>query len=125
MLFRDSMALGRRELHQLARIVAQVVYYFYAAAALGAPAREVSFVVPTGNSATSSPAGAKKMGLPVRDLTIATNVNDILTRTIESGRYEVKGVHATLSPTMDIQVSSNFERLLFESVIATHRRCAR
>lgn len=116
-VFRDRMGLAGVNSINWARIVAQVVYYFYAAAALGAPAREVSFVVPTGNFGDIF-AGwvAKKMGLPVRDLTIATNVNDILTRTIESGRYEVKGVHATLSPSMDIQVSSNFERLLFESV---------
>lgn len=116
-VFRDRMALAGVNSINWARIVAQVVYYFYAASALGAPAREVSFVVPTGNFGDIF-AGwvAKKMGLPIRDLTIATNVNDILTRTIESGRYEVTGVSATISPSMDIQVSSNFERLLFESV---------
>ncbi|MEP9377770.1 threonine synthase [Aquabacter sp. CN5-332] len=115
--FRDRMALAGVNSINWTRIVAQVVYYFYAATALGAPGREVSFVVPTGNFGDIF-AGwvAKRMGLPVRDLTIATNVNDILARTIASGRYEVKGVHATSSPSMDIQVSSNFERLLFESL---------
>ncbi|MEW6255700.1 MAG: threonine synthase [Pseudomonadota bacterium] len=116
-LFRDRMALAGVNSINWARIVAQVVYYFYAAVALGAPHREVSFVVPTGNFGDIF-AGwvAKQMGLPVRDLTIATNVNDILARTVESGRYEVRGVHATTSPSMDIQVSSNFERLLFEAL---------
>ncbi len=99
------------------RIVAQVVYYFKAAAALGAPHREVSFTVPTGNFGDIF-AGyvAKQMGLPIRKLVIATNENDILRRTLETGRYEVTGVHQTSSPSMDIQVSSNFERLLFEAL---------
>lgn len=115
--FRDRMALAGVNSINWARIVAQVVYYFYAAAALGAPHREVSFVVPTGNFGDIL-AGwvAKRMGLPVRDLTIATNVNDILARTLETGRYEVKGVQPSTSPSMDIQVSSNFERLIFEAV---------
>ncbi len=116
-LFRDRMALAGVNSINWARIVAQVVYYFYAAVALGAPHREVSFVVPTGNFGDIF-AGwvAKHMGLPIRDLVIATNVNDILVRTVETGRYEVRGVHATTSPSMDIQVSSNFERLLFEAL---------
>ncbi|MFG1344771.1 threonine synthase [Xanthobacter autotrophicus DSM 431] len=115
--FRDSLALAGVNSINWARIVAQVVYYFYAATALGAPHREVSFVVPTGNFGDIL-AGwvAKKMGLPIRDLSIATNVNDILVRTLETGRYEVKGVLPSTSPSMDIQVSSNFERLLFEAL---------
>ncbi|HQS08759.1 MAG TPA: threonine synthase [Xanthobacteraceae bacterium] len=115
--FRDRMALAGVNSINWARIVAQVVYYFYAATALGAPAREVSFVVPTGNFGDIL-AGwvAKRMGLPIHDLTIATNVNDILARTLESGRYEVRGVQPSYSPSMDIQVSSNFERVLFEAL---------
>ena len=99
-----------------ARVVAQIVYYFTSAAALGAPHRPVSFAVPTGNFGDIL-AGyvAKKMGLPIERLIIATNENDILARTIATGRYEVRGVKATQSPSMDIQVSSNFERLLFDA----------
>lgn len=99
-----------------ARIVAQVVYYFTAAVALGAPRVPVAFSVPTGNFGDVY-AGyvAKRMGLPVRKLIVATNVNDILARALASGRYETRGVRATTSPSMDIQVSSNFERLLFEA----------
>ncbi|MDB5577685.1 MAG: threonine synthase, partial [Bradyrhizobium sp.] len=99
-----------------ARIVAQVVYYFTSAVALGSPARTVDFTVPTGNFGDIF-AGyvAKKMGLPVRWLRIAANINDILPRTLKTGIYEVREVHASASPSMDIQVSSNFERLLFEA----------
>src|SRR2546421_595703 len=86
------------------------------AVALGAPAPSVDFTVPTGNFGDIF-AGyvAKRMGLPVRWLRIAANVNDILPRTLKTGIYEVRDVHATTSPSMDIQVSSNFERLLFEA----------
>jgi threonine synthase len=99
-----------------ARIVAQIVYYFTSAVALGAPARPVSFTVPTGNFGDIF-AGycAKKMGLPIERLIIATNENDILARTLASGVYETRGVVPTQSPSMDIQISSNFERLLFEA----------
>lgn len=99
-----------------ARIMAQTVYYVTAALALGAPHRRVSFTVPTGNFGDVF-AGwvAKRMGLPIERLVIATNVNDILHRTLLTGRYEVTGVEPTASPSMDIQVSSNFERLLFEA----------
>jgi threonine synthase len=92
------------------------VYYFTSAVALGAPTRTVDFTVPTGNFGDIF-AGyvAKKMGLPVRCLRVAANVNDILVRTLKTGIYEVREVHATASPSMDIQVSSNFERLLFEA----------
>jgi threonine synthase len=99
-----------------ARILAQIVYYFVGAAALGAPERAVSFAVPTGNFGDVL-AGyyAKRMGLPVDRLIIATNDNDILVRALASGLYAPRGVKATQSPSMDIQVSSNFERLLFEA----------
>lgn len=114
--FRDQQRLAAVNSINWARIVAQIVYYFTAAASLGAPHRPVSFVVPTGNFGDVF-AGwvAKRMGLPVERLVVATNSNDILARTIETGRYEVRGVHPTSSPSMDIQVSSNFERLLFEA----------
>ena len=114
--FRDSVALSGVNSINWARIVAQVVYYFTSAVALGAPARAVTFTVPTGNFGDIF-AGfvAKRMGLPVRWLRIAANVNDILARTLKTGIYEVREVHATTSPSMDIQVSSNFERLLFEA----------
>ena len=115
--FRDRVGLSGVNSINWARIVAQVVYYFVAAVALGAPARKVAFTVPTGNFGDIL-AGwvAKKMGLPIDRLVIATNVNDILARTLETGRYEVTGTIATTSPSMDIQVSSNFERLIFEAV---------
>jgi threonine synthase len=114
--FRDAVSLSGVNSINWARIVAQVVYYFTSAVALGAPARTVDFTVPTGNFGDIF-AGyvAKCMGLPVRWLNIAANVNDILPRTLKTGIYEVKDVHATTSPSMDIQVSSNFERLLFEA----------
>lgn len=100
-----------------ARIVAQCVYYFTAAVALGAPHRQVSFAVPSGNFGDGF-AGyvAKRMGLPIARIIIATNSNDILARAFEEGRY-VRGVTApTQSPAMDIQSASNFERLYFECV---------
>ena len=114
--FRDEVALSGVNSINWARIVAQTVYYFTAAVALGAPARAVDFTVPTGNFGDVF-AGyvAKRMGLPIRHLTVATNVNDILARTLATGTYEVREVHATASPSMDIQVSSNFERLVFEA----------
>ena len=114
--FRDSVSLSGVNSINWARIVAQVVYYFTSAVALGAPARTVDFTVPTGNFGDIF-AGyvAKRMGLPIRCLRIAANVNDILARTLKTGIYEVREVHATASPSMDIQVSSNFERLLFEA----------
>ncbi len=100
----------------IARILAQIVYYFTSATALGAPRRDVSFTVPTGNFGDIF-AGwiAKRMGLPVERFVIATNANDILQRTLATGCYELAAVSATQSPSMDIQVSSNFERLLFEA----------
>lgn len=114
--FRDATSLSGVNSINWARIVAQVVYYFTSAVAVGAPARAVDFVVPTGNFGDIF-AGyvAKRIGLPVRTLRIAANVNDILARTLKTGIYEVREVHATASPSMDIQISSNFERLLFEA----------
>ncbi|MCP1337604.1 threonine synthase [Futiania mangrovi] len=113
--FRDGMRLGAVNSINWARVMAQAVYYFTAATALGAPSRCVSFSVPTGNFGDIF-AGyvATRMGLPVEQLVIATNANDILARTIETGTYSMGEVVKTLSPSMDIQVSSNFERLLFE-----------
>lgn len=113
--FRDRVQLSGVNSINWGRIVAQIVYYFTAATALGAPIRPVSFTVPTGNFGDIF-AGfvAKKMGLPINRLVIATNKNDILARTLETGRYEGDGVQKTISPSMDIQVSSNFERLLFD-----------
>jgi threonine synthase len=98
-----------------ARLMAQVVYYFYAAVRLGAPARPIAFSVPTGNFGDVF-AGhvAARMGLPVAKLVVATNVNDILHRALSSGDYSAGAVTPTAAPSMDIQVSSNFERLLFD-----------
>src|SRR5471032_221130 len=114
--FRDRVRLSGVNSINWARIVAQVVYYFTAAVALGAPSRKVAFTVPTGNFGDVY-AGyvASRMGLPVDRLVVATNVNDILVRTFATGVYEQRDVVATTSPSMDIQVSSNFERLLFET----------
>ncbi|HEX3887208.1 MAG TPA: threonine synthase [Phenylobacterium sp.] len=100
-----------------ARIAAQAVYYFTTAAALGAPQRKVSFAVPSGNFGDAF-AGyvAHRMGLPIGKILVATNSNDILARTFETGRYARGKVHPTMSPAMDIQSASNFERLYFETV---------
>ena len=113
--FRDHVGLAGVNSINWARIMAQMVYYVTAALSLGAPGRAVSFCVPTGNFGDIF-AGfvAKRLGLPVDRLVIATNVNDILDRTLKTGRYETRGVRPSTSPSMDIQVSSNFERLLFE-----------
>ncbi|MEP0519829.1 MAG: threonine synthase [Hyphomicrobiales bacterium] len=114
--FRDELGISGVNSINWGRILAQVVYYFTTALSLGGPERAVSFSVPTGNFGDIL-AGfvAKKMGLPIDRLLIATNINDILVRTLETGRYEVTGVTETTAPSMDIQVSSNFERLLFEA----------
>lgn len=120
--FRDAVSLSGVNSINWARIMPQIVYYFTAALSLGAPDRSVSFSVPTGNFGDIF-AGfvAKKMGLPIDQLIIATNDNDILARTLAHGAYEMRGVTQTTSPSMDIQISSNFERLLFE---AHHRDAA-
>jgi len=114
--FRDRVRLSGVNSINWARIVAQAVYYFTAAVALGAPHRKIAFTVPTGNFGDVY-AGyvASRMGLPIDRLVVATNVNDILVRTFATGTYEVRDVVATTSPSMDIQVSSNFERLLFDA----------
>ena len=114
--FREEVKLAGVNSINWGRVLAQVVYYFTAAVSLGAPHREVSFTVPTGNFGDIF-AGyiAKKMGLPIADLVVATNRNDILHRTLETGAYTKEGVEPTISPSMDIQVSSNFERALFDA----------
>jgi threonine synthase len=113
--FRDRVGLSGVNSINWARIAAQVVYYFTAAVALGAPHRRVAFTVPTGNFGDIY-AGyvALSMGLPIDRLVIASNVNDILPRTLATGAYELREVVPTASPSMDIQVASNFERILFE-----------
>ena len=114
--FRDEVRLAAVNSINWARVLAQVVYYFSSAVSLGAPSRNVSFTVPTGNFGDIF-AGyiARRMGLPIDRLVIATNRNDILHRTIRSGAYTKEGVEPTISPSMDIQVSSNFERALFDA----------
>jgi threonine synthase len=98
-----------------ARLMLQIVYYFYAAVRLGAPDRQVSFAVPTGNFGdVYAGYAARRMGLPMDRLIVATNENDILHRALSAGDYSTGSVTATDSPSMDIQVSSNFERLLFD-----------
>ncbi|MDB5499546.1 MAG: thrC [Phenylobacterium sp.] len=100
-----------------ARIAAQAVYYFTTATALGAPSRKVSFCVPSGNFGDAFAGyAAQRMGLPMGKILVATNANDILARTFETGRYARGKVCQTMSPAMDIQSASNFERLYFEGV---------
>ncbi|MDB5689635.1 MAG: threonine synthase [Sphingomonas bacterium] len=119
-MFNDAAFARRHHLSAVnsinwARLMAQIVYYFYAAVRLGAPGRRVAFSVPTGNFGDVF-AGyvAAKMGLPIERLIVATNVNDILHRALSTGDYSCGSVVATAAPSMDIQVSSNFERLLFD-----------
>ena len=114
--FRDRVGLSGVNSINWARIMAQIGYYFSAATALGAPDRPVSFAVPTGNFGDILAGyAAKRMGLPIERLIIATNDNDILARALDTGTYAMADVVKTTSPSMDIQVSSNFERLLFEA----------
>ncbi|WP_092425524.1 threonine synthase [Alloyangia pacifica] len=114
--FRDEVRLAGVNSINWARVLAQVVYYFSSAVSLGAPDRKVSFTVPTGNFGDIF-AGyiAKKMGLPIDRLVVATNQNDILHRCLSTGDYQTSEVHPSISPSMDIQVSSNFERALFDA----------
>ncbi len=113
--FRDAVKLAGVNSINWARVMAQVVYFFTSAVSLGAPHRKVSFTVPTGNFGDIFAAYvAKRMGLPIDRLVIATNQNDILHRTLQNGAHDKKGVTPSISPSMDIQVSSNFERLLFD-----------
>ncbi len=113
--FRDEVSLAGVNSINWARVLAQVVYYFSAATSLGAPHRSVSFTVPTGNFGDIF-AGyiARQMGLPIDKLIVATNQNDILHRCLTTGAYIPDGVTPSISPSMDIQVSSNFERVLFD-----------
>ncbi len=113
--FREAVQLAGVNSINWARVMAQVVYFFSSAVSLGAPHRKVSFTVPTGNFGDIFAAYvAKRMGLPIDRLVIATNQNDILHRTLQNGAHQKKGVTPSISPSMDIQVSSNFERLLFD-----------
>ena len=113
--FREEVGLSAINSINWARLMPQIVYYFASAFKVGAPEQPVAFSVPTGNFGNVF-AGwvAKQMGLPIEKLIIASNRNDILTRFFESGQMKRDGVTPSLSPSMDIQVSSNFERLLFE-----------
>ena len=114
--FRDEVSLSGVNSINWARIMVQITYYFVAGAALGSPDRKLSFTVPTGNFGDIFAGwAAKRMGLPIDKLVIASNSNNILPRAFESGRYQMHGVEATTSPSMDIQISSNFERFLFEA----------
>jgi threonine synthase len=113
---RDVVRLSGVNSINWARVAAQAVYYFTAAVALGSPYRPVSFAVPTGNFGDILAGfAAKRMGLRVAQLMIGTNANDILARALDTGTYEIRNVEPTASPSMDIQISSNFERLLFEA----------
>jgi threonine synthase len=111
----SKLNLGAVNSINWARLMAQIVYYFWAGLRLGAPERSIAFSVPTGNFGDVF-AGyiAAQMGLPVDRLIVATNVNDILHRALSRGDYSIAGVTETSAPSMDIQVSSNFERLLFD-----------
>ena len=113
--FRRDMSLSAVNSINWARIAAQIPYYVFAALALGAPEREVAFSVPTGNFGNVLAAwGARRMGLPVAKLIVGSNRNDILARFLAGNDMSKRPVEASLSPSMDIGVSSNFERLLFE-----------
>lgn len=113
--FRGEVNLSAVNSINWARVMAQIVYYVYAAVRLGAPDRRVSFAVPTGNFGNVFAAyAARQMGLPIAKLVIGSNSNDILTRFFEADNMSMRPVTPTLSPSMDIQVSSNFERLLFD-----------
>jgi threonine synthase len=119
-MFADEDFAGRFSLSAVnsinwARLMAQIVYYFYAAVRLGAPEQPVAFSVPTGNFGdVFAGYAAAKMGLPIAKLIVATNVNDIVARALRDGDYSTGEVMPTAAPSMDIQVSSNFERLLFD-----------
>jgi threonine synthase len=114
--FRDEVGLAGVNSINWARVLAQVVYFFTSAVSLGAPHRAVSFTVPTGNFGDIYAGSiARRMGLPIDKLVIATNQNDILHRTFLTGEHRKGGVRPSISPSMDIQVSSNFERALFDA----------
>ncbi|WP_336945063.1 threonine synthase [Asaia sp. HN010] len=122
--FRDEIGLSAVNSINWARIAAQIPYYVRAALMMGAPDREISFAVPTGNFGNVLAAwAASQMGLPVRRLCIGSNRNDILTRFLTSNDMSMRAVEPSLSPSMDIQVSSNFERLLFEMLDRDPQAC--
>ncbi len=124
--FRTEMQLSAVNSINWARVAAQIPYYVAAALALGAPDREVCFAVPTGNFGNVLAAwAARRMGLPVRHLAIGSNRNDILSRFLASNDMSMRPVMPSLSPSMDIQVSSNFERLLFELLDRDADACTR
>lgn len=124
--FAHSVDLAAVNSINFARVVAQIVYYFVAAVALGAPHRPVAFAVPTGNFGDAFAGyAAWRMGLPIERIVVATNANDIVSRALTTGRYERGPGQATSSPAMDIQVSSNFERLYFEGVQREGQETAR
>ena len=113
--FRTEMHLSAVNSINWARVAAQIPYYVAASVALGSPDREVAFSVPTGNFGNVLAAwAARRMGVPIARLIVASNQNDILTRFLDSNDMSIRTVEPSLSPSMDIQVSSNFERLLFE-----------
>jgi threonine synthase len=120
------MQLGAVNSINWGRIMAQIVYYVASALALGAPKRRIAFAVPTGNFGNVYAGyAARAMGLPVEKFIVGSNSNDILTRFIQSGTMKIGTVHPTLSPSMDIQVSSNAERLLFDLYDQDSTRLAR
>jgi len=113
--FRDRHNLSAVNSINWARVMAQIVYYVYAAVQLGAPDKQVSFTVPTGNFGNVFAGyAAKQMGVPIKRFVVASNSNDILARFFASGEMKMETVVPTISPSMDIQISSNFERLLFD-----------
>lgn len=113
--FREEINMSAVNSINWARIMAQIVYYVSASLALGGPSRKVSFAVPTGNFGNVFAAyAAKQMGVPIKRLVIGSNRNDILTRFFETGLMKTETVEPSLSPSMDIQISSNFERYLFD-----------
>ncbi len=124
--FRDRYRLTAFNSINWARVMAQIVYYFWAAVRVGAPERDVAFAVPTGNFGNVFAGyAARAMGLPVSQLVVGSNRNDILTRFFDTGTMRIGEVHPTISPSMDIQISSNFERLLFDLEGRDGRRVAK
>ncbi len=114
--FRREFGLAAVNSINWARILAQIVYYVFAGVALGAPRRSPVFVVPTGNFGdVYAGYAARRLGLPISQLVVATNQNDILDRVLRTGRYRMRNVIQSMSPSMDIQISSNFERVLFDA----------
>ncbi len=114
-VFRDELAVSAVNSINWARVMAQITYYFTTAVSLGSPERSLAFSVPSGNFGDIYAGyAASRMGLPIDQLIVATNRNDILSRFFNSGEYRKSGVDPTISPSMDIQVSSNFERFLFD-----------